>query len=218
MKQPNGARFYRCALQVNPFAYHGRHGKRALFQNEVDYNNAIIEACLVNKIEAIAVTDHYRVADSWGLIHAARAKGIFVFGGFEAASKDGVHFLCLYDPEKDNSLERFIGALDGVADRADPRPHRREPSPEPPDLGNVKPLAAGLDQMGGLSGGGDAAIDDARGHQPLPQSHCLIEEPQDLPGRDVHALLVPLETKHLVAIDADGQAGLLGEPNFEQGG
>ena len=28
LKQPNGARFYRCALQVNPFAYHGRHGKQ----------------------------------------------------------------------------------------------------------------------------------------------------------------------------------------------
>ncbi|WP_265298533.1 TrlF family AAA-like ATPase [Verminephrobacter eiseniae] len=109
LKQPNGARFYRCALQVNPFAYHGRHGRQTVFQNEADYNDAVIDACFANGIEAIAVTDHYRVADSWGLIRLARKRGIFVFGGFEAASKDGIHFLCLYDPQKDDSLERFIG-------------------------------------------------------------------------------------------------------------
>lgn len=117
LKQPNGARFYRCALQVNPFAYHGRHAKQSAFQNEADYNAAIIEACHANNVEAIAVTDHYRISDSLGLINAARAAGIFVFGGFEAASSDGVHFLCLYDPDKDNRLERFIGEL-GVRDHA----------------------------------------------------------------------------------------------------
>jgi hypothetical protein len=106
---PYGARFYRCALQLNPFAYHGRHGKPNAFQTEAEYNQAIITACQEKGIEAIAVTDHYRVADSWGLIRAARAAGIFAFGGFEAASKDGVHFLCLYNPDKDDSLERFIG-------------------------------------------------------------------------------------------------------------
>lgn len=115
LKQPNGARFYRCALQVNPFAYHGRHGKQTDYQNEADYNAAIVEACHANGIEAIAVTDHYRVSDSVGLVNAARAAGVFVFGGFEAASDDGVHFLCLYDPDKDSSLERLIGQL-GVRD------------------------------------------------------------------------------------------------------
>lgn len=111
LKQPNGARFYRCALQVNPFAYHGRHGRQTGFQNEADYNSAIIEACRVNNIEAIAVTDHFRVSDSAGLTQSARAAGIFVFGGFEAASNDGIHFLCFYDPDKDSSLERMIGEL-----------------------------------------------------------------------------------------------------------
>ena len=106
---PNGARFYCCALQVNPFAYHGRHGKQSGFQTEADYNAAMIAACKTHGIEAIAVTDHYRVKDSWSLIHAARAADIFVFGGFEAASRDGVHFLCLYDLDKDEDLERFLG-------------------------------------------------------------------------------------------------------------
>ncbi len=115
LTQPNGARFYRCALQVNPFAYHGHHAKHTIFQTEAEYNAAIVAACKESNIEAIAITDHYRVADSWTLIREARSNGIFVFGGFEASSKDGVHFLCLYDPDKDQSLERFIGQF-GVHD------------------------------------------------------------------------------------------------------
>ena len=43
----------------------------------------------------LPLTDHYRISDSLSLINAARAAGVFVFGGFEAASSDGVHFLCL---------------------------------------------------------------------------------------------------------------------------
>jgi hypothetical protein len=35
---PNGARFYRCALQLNPFAYLSRHSKQTTFTNEADYN------------------------------------------------------------------------------------------------------------------------------------------------------------------------------------
>ena len=106
---PNGARFYRCALQVNPFAYLGRHNKQSAFQTEADYNAAIVAACKAQSIEVIGVTDHYRVKDSATLMKTARDAGIFAFGGFEAVTKDGVHFLCLFDPGKDGSLERYIG-------------------------------------------------------------------------------------------------------------
>jgi hypothetical protein len=41
--------------------------------------------------------------------------GLFAFSGFEAVTKDGVHFLCLFDPDKGNVLERFIGEC-GVHD------------------------------------------------------------------------------------------------------
>ena len=122
LQLPSGARFYRCALQVNPFAYLGRYGKQTAFQDEDSYNAAIVAACKANDVEAIAVTDHYRVAESKGLIAAARAAEIFVFGGFEASSKDGVDFLCIYDPERENSLERFIGKF-GIHDHAHPSPN-----------------------------------------------------------------------------------------------
>ena len=106
---PNGARFYRCALQVNPYAYLARHSKPTSFQSEDEYNAAIIEACLETKTEVIGVTDHYRVQDSKGLVDAAREAGLWAFSGFEAVTKDGVHFLCLFDSDKDEELERYIG-------------------------------------------------------------------------------------------------------------
>jgi hypothetical protein len=112
---PNGARFYRCALQVNPFAYLSRHSKKTSFGTEAEYNAAIISACQDLGIEVIGVTDHYRVQESKGLVQAARAAGLFAFTGFEAVTKDGVHLLCLFDPDKDNALERFIGEC-GVHD------------------------------------------------------------------------------------------------------
>ena len=115
LRLPNGARFYRCALQVNPYAYLGRHSKRTSFATEAEYNSAIVSTCQELGIEVIGVTDHYRVHDSKGLVQAARAAGLFAFSGFEAVTKDGVHLLCLFDPEKDNALERFIGEC-GVHD------------------------------------------------------------------------------------------------------
>lgn len=113
---PNGARFYRCALQVNPFAYLSRHTKNTPFSSEEEYNTAIVSACLEKDIEVIGVTDHYRVDESLGLLGLAREAGLKAFGGFEAVTKDGVHFLCLFDPEKDELLERFIGEC-GVRDQ-----------------------------------------------------------------------------------------------------
>lgn len=109
LRLPNGARFYRCALQVNPFAYLDRHNKKTTFTSEDSYNKAIIETCLETGIEVIAVTDHYRVKHSGSLVRAARNAGLNAFSGFEAVAKDGVHFLCLFDPDKDDDLERFIG-------------------------------------------------------------------------------------------------------------
>ncbi|MDO9210623.1 MAG: ATP-binding protein [Deltaproteobacteria bacterium] len=107
LELPGGARFYKCALQVNPFEYLQRHQKQTKFVKEEDYNSAIIDECKRNGIEVIAVTDHYRVKSGQKLIKAAREAGIYGFPGFEAFTKDGVHFLCLFDP---GELERMFQA------------------------------------------------------------------------------------------------------------
>jgi predicted ATPase len=113
---PSGARFYRCALQVNPFSYIQRHNKKVTSPDEAAYNHAVVQGCKENGIEVIAIADHYRVRTAERLADAARKAGIHVFPGFEAVSKDGVHFLCIFPPDRDiASLERIIGAC-GIHD------------------------------------------------------------------------------------------------------
>ena len=98
MNLPNGARFYRCALQINPFPYLQANKTPTTFGSEAAYNEAMVAACVQHGIEVIAVTDHYRLNTSLSLMAAARKAGISVFPGFAAKTHDGVHFLCLLDP------------------------------------------------------------------------------------------------------------------------
>jgi hypothetical protein len=108
---PTGARFRKCVLQLNPFQYVIDNNKPTAFADELSYNTAMVEALLEEAVEVIAVADHFRVKESLGLWKAAEAAGIIVLPGFEAVAKDGVHFLCLFDPSKDpDSIERAIGA------------------------------------------------------------------------------------------------------------
>lgn len=117
LEQPRGARFRRCALQVNPYDYVGRHRKVGGYPSEAQYNAALVQACLDQGIEAIAVTDHFRVSSSAGLASVARDAGITVFPGFEAVSKEGVHFLCLFDPDRSvKEIDRIIGECGVILD------------------------------------------------------------------------------------------------------
>ncbi|MGH2879772.1 MAG: TrlF family AAA-like ATPase [Solirubrobacteraceae bacterium] len=120
LRRPRGARFRKAALQVNPFEYMARHSKPTRYTTERDYNEAVVAACVENEIDAIAVTDHFRVSGSRKLDEAARAAGVTVFRGFEAVSKEGVHLLCLFDPDRPyKEIERIIGDCgvhDEVAD------------------------------------------------------------------------------------------------------
>ena len=149
---PNGARFYRCSLQINPFAYLERHGKQTTFDTEEDYNQAIVDACQRTDIEVVAVTDHYRFEDSQTLVNALRRAGIFVFPGFEAVTKDGVHFLCLFDLDQEDALERIIGDC-GVHDKFEISPTGKFDSSEL--LSHAKNwkamcIAAHVEEGGGL--------------------------------------------------------------------
>lgn len=119
---PCGARFFRCALQVNPFAYIVRHNKETPFSSEAEYNAAMVQACLRIGIEVIAITDHQRCSTGQSLAEALRAAGIIVFPGVEVETKEGVHMLLLFDPSA--SWERCIGILGdcGIHDQAGPPP------------------------------------------------------------------------------------------------
>lgn len=107
---PKGARFYKCALQVNPLEYLKRHHKPTAFKDEESYNKAIVEACQQHGIEVIAVADHYHARSAETLWQVAKDAGLHVFPGFEAVTKEGVHLLCLFDPDRTiDELERIIG-------------------------------------------------------------------------------------------------------------
>lgn len=94
----NGARFHKCAMQVNPFEYTVRHSKSADAGSETEYNEKLIAALTAANIEVIGVTDHFAIRHSISLIAAAEVVGIKVFPGFEAETKDGIHMLCLFEP------------------------------------------------------------------------------------------------------------------------
>jgi hypothetical protein len=117
---PNGARFYRCAFQVNPYAYVIRHKHPTSFVDEDAYNAAIVQACKDNSIEIIGLADHYRVRSAAKLIDAACGAGIIVFPGFEAVSKEGVHLLCLFDPS--TQLDAVQGRIHGCGIHDDTNP------------------------------------------------------------------------------------------------
>jgi DNA repair ATPase RecN len=121
-KLPKGSRFYKCAFQVNTFDYVTRHNHQTDFADEDAYNKALLKACLDLGIEAIAITDHYRIKSGERLAAAARAAGIVVFPGFEAVTREGVHFLCLFDPAAPiDTVQARIGAC-GIGNEDDDSP------------------------------------------------------------------------------------------------
>lgn len=107
------ARFWRCALQVNPVGYHstyrgGEHG-----MSEADYNQALLDKCLELGIKVVGLADHGSVDSVDTLRNVLTRQGIVVFPGFEIASTEKVHMVCLFpqDTSKDQ-LNRYLGRLD----------------------------------------------------------------------------------------------------------
>ena len=118
LKLPGGACFYKCALQVNPYDYVKRYNKPTNAKDEFEYNRLVLDACKTNGIQVIAITDHYRVKTSETLRRQARESDLFVFPGFEAVTKEGVHLLCLFSPDTPLiKLERYLGDC-GVHDES----------------------------------------------------------------------------------------------------
>ena len=103
-----GARYYKCALQVNPCSYAGDY-RGAPGQDEDAYNAEILAQCQKNGIEVVGLANHGDVDSSEKLRHFLSANGIVVFPGFEIASSEKIHFVCLFD----ENIERddLIGYL-----------------------------------------------------------------------------------------------------------
>ncbi len=120
-----GARWRRCAFQVNPFSYVEGYQKNnaGAFTDEDSYNKAMVAALKAEGIEAIGMADHWCADSSDNLATLAMSEGIIVFPGFEATTKEGVHLLVLFDPgTSSDAISRRIGECGIAADCRDARP------------------------------------------------------------------------------------------------
>lgn len=106
------ARFFKCALQVNPASYIKYRGAQQTL-SEDEYNQQLLTAALEAGIEVVGLADHGSVDGVDKLRSLFSQNGIVVFPGFEIASSEKVHFVCLFDESKTSQeLERILGRLD----------------------------------------------------------------------------------------------------------
>ncbi len=116
LKLSPGARFYKCALQVNPHHYAGTFRGEASNGDARGYARAIVEKAAKLNITVLAITDHNSVSSVAAFRAAAKGTNVHIFPGFELASNEGVHVLCLYPPDTSGEkLERYLGEF-GIRD------------------------------------------------------------------------------------------------------
>ncbi len=108
-----GARFRKCALQVNPYSYASNYQGEP-FANEDAYNTQMAAICKELGIEVVGIADHGNVDATGKLQEALQNTGIAVFPGFEIASSEKIHMVCLYSPETTvDKLRGYLGSLMG---------------------------------------------------------------------------------------------------------
>jgi ABC-type lipoprotein export system ATPase subunit len=118
------ARFWKCALQVNPagyIAYRGQdHGL-----SEDEYNRQLLAACKEQNIKVVGLAGHGNVDSVDAIRDLFSENGIIVFPGFEIASSEKAHFVCFF-PENTtrNQLNRYLGNLDLLDPQEGVRPSR----------------------------------------------------------------------------------------------
>lgn len=108
-KSQLGARWIRAALQINPFGYKGSHSPSKTFADEATYNSSLIAELQAQRIELIAVTDHWNASSASQLISEAEAAGIAALPGFEANTSEGIHLLVMF--ERGTPIEQVTAAI-----------------------------------------------------------------------------------------------------------
>lgn len=109
------AEFYKCALQVNPYSYIAYRGT----EHEVDeekYNQLILGYCLSEDIKVVGLADHGSIETTENLRKLLVDNGIVVFPGFEIATAEKIHIVCLFSEDTTpEQLNRYLGRL-GLTD------------------------------------------------------------------------------------------------------
>ena len=109
---PSGARFFKCALQVNPHHYSDTFRGQAIGGDPDAHARAIVDKAVEIGVSVLAVTDHNDVSGVATFRKAANGRDITVLPGFELATNEGIHVLCIYPPDAtEEHLGRFLGEL-----------------------------------------------------------------------------------------------------------
>jgi len=135
------ARFWRCALQVNPVGYNGAYRGNEHGLSEAEYNQALLAKCQELDIKVVGLADHGSVDSVDTLRNVLTPHGIVVFPGFEIASTEKIHMVCLFsEGTTKDQLNRYLGSLQLTDPQERVRPSR---------LGCIQ-LAEKIKELGGF--------------------------------------------------------------------
>lgn len=112
MNRETYARFWKCALQVNPEGYSRAYRGQDHGLTGQEFLGELLNACQTNGIEVIGIADHGSVQDVDAIRNYLSPHGIVVFPGFEVASSEKVHWVCLFSENTTTEqLHRYLGSL-----------------------------------------------------------------------------------------------------------
>ncbi|MEY0273346.1 TrlF family AAA-like ATPase [Providencia rettgeri] len=105
------ARFFKCALQVNPAGYIQYRGQQQ-WLSESDYNQQLLVAALEAGVEVIGLAGHGSINGYEEIRDLFQSHSIVVFPGFEIASSEKIHLVCLFSESTTTDLIKMhLGAL-----------------------------------------------------------------------------------------------------------
>lgn len=185
-----GAHWIRAALQVNPFTYEGRNAPKNFYDDEGEYNSALLDKCDDLGISLIAVTDHWRVDSAVSLIAAAEARGIVALPGFEANSSEGIHILVLFE------AGTSVATINAAIGRCGPNPGCDNGTPGEPYAKIIQQMtAAGALPVPAHVNAKPAGLLTTRSGQPLAAMilhkdlHAIGVSPAIEPAKDQEAVV-----------------------------
>ena len=107
------AKFWKCALQVNPSTYSANYRGKDHSMTADQYLDELVKVCLENDIKVVGIADHGSVSEVDAIRKRLNQHDIVVFPGFEIATTEKCHWVCLF-PENTtvDDLNRYLGKLD----------------------------------------------------------------------------------------------------------
>ena len=119
------ARFWKCALQVNPHTYGESYRGQHHGMDAETYAVALRNVCREEHVEVVGLADHGSVEESEVVRRILAESGIVVFPGFEVATSEKAHWVCLF-PEgtPHRQLEAYLARL-GSLPQDDPKERTR---------------------------------------------------------------------------------------------